>query len=90
VTVETAEEGLSLTKRQRFDIIITDYRLPGMDGLKFIERLPACQAKAFKILITAYGNQNIISKAEKLGIDDCIPKPFTSDIIEASLQRLIT
>lgn len=87
--LETAEEGLNIIKQKQFDIIITDYRLPGMNGLEFIQSLPPNQAKAYKILITAYGNRDIFSEALSVGIDECIAKPFTSDTIEASLQQLI-
>jgi len=87
--LETAEEGLKLVERQTFDIIITDYRLPGMDGLEFIRNLTRKQDHPVIILITAYGNHEIFSEARKIGVSDCIPKPFTSESIESSLARLI-
>lgn len=89
VARESAEKGLEILKKQRFDIIIADYRLPGIDGIEFIRRLPPKQSGALKILITAYGSKNVISKAQKAGIDETIVKPFDSDAIEASLKRLI-
>lgn len=87
--LETAEEGLKLVESQTFDIIITDFRLPGMDGLEFIRSLTRKQDLPVIILITAYGSHEIFSEARKIGVSDCIPKPFTSDAIEASLARLI-
>jgi DNA-binding NtrC family response regulator len=90
VALETAEEGLTFAKDQNFDLIIADYRLPGMDGLEFIKQLPENQAKAFKILITAYGSKDVFSEAHRIGVHDCIPKPFTSETIEASLEHLIS
>jgi DNA-binding NtrC family response regulator len=60
-----------------------------MDGLEFIKRLPNSHTKAYKVLITAYGNQDIYSEAQQIGVDECIPKPFTSDNLEALLQRMI-
>jgi CheY-like chemotaxis protein len=87
--LETAEEALKLFQLKRFDVIIADYRLPGMDGLEFIKNLPKSQSHALKILITAHGNQDIFTRAQRIGVDACIAKPFTSETIEGSLQRLI-
>lgn len=87
--LETAEEGLALAESQSFDLIIVDYRLPGKDGVEFVKSLPRNQAGALKILITAYGDQEVFSRAKASGFHECLPKPLTSDIIESSLKRLI-
>jgi len=87
--LETAEEGLEALKKEDFDIIITDYRLPGMDGLDFLRRIQAPHSHSIKILISAYGNQEVVSEAGKLGVQDFIEKPFTTDIIEGVLSSLI-
>lgn len=88
--LETAEEGLDLIKHHYFDIIIIDFRLPGMDGIEFIKRLSTKQSNSLKMLITAYGNRDVLSRAQKAGIQEFIAKPFTSEDIEASLRRLIS
>jgi CheY-like chemotaxis protein len=90
VAMETAEEGLAFTADQHFDIIIVDYRLPGMDGLEFIEHLPDNQTDALKLLITAYGTEALLETAKKSGVHELISKPFTTETIEATLSRLIT
>jgi DNA-binding NtrC family response regulator len=89
VALETAEEGLNATMNRNFDIIIVDYRLPGMDGIEFIKHLPANQAGTLKVLITAYGSEDLFLKAKQSGFNEFIPKPFTTEIIEESLKRLI-
>jgi DNA-binding NtrC family response regulator len=89
VALETAEEGLAVTAGDRFDIIIVDYRLPGMDGLEFVKRLPARQAGAFKVLISAYGSEDLLKEARQIGIHEFIPKPFTTETIEKSLELVI-
>ena len=89
LTVESAEEGLAALKKQNYDIIITDYRLPGMDGLVFLGLVQNLCPNALNILITAYRNPVVVSKANKMGVDDFIEKPFTSKTIEESLSRLI-
>lgn len=87
--VETAEDGVEELKKQNYDIIIADYRLPGMDGLKFLRGVQNTHPHAKLILITAYRSEEILSEAMKTGIQDFIEKPFTSETIENSLCRLI-
>ena len=89
LALETAEEGLSAIKDQRFDLILVDYKLPGLDGLEFLRRISVIQSDAIKILISAYLNKNVIAEAKKLKVHGFIEKPFTSDTILASLAQTI-
>jgi len=85
----TAEEGLEAFKRQPYDLIIADYRLPGMDGLEFFRKIKGLSSYALKILITAYGSEEVFSEARDIGVEDIIEKPFTSKTLEDSLATLI-
>ncbi|MBW1779421.1 MAG: response regulator [Deltaproteobacteria bacterium] len=87
--LETAEEGMEALKRHHYDILITDYRLPGMDGLEFLSHIQDTQPHILTILITAYKNEDVVSEAMRSGIQDFIEKPFTTKTIEESLARLI-
>jgi DNA-binding NtrC family response regulator len=89
LTFETAEEGMEAVKKQAYDIVISDYKLPGMDGLEFLRRVRENQPNAFEVLITAYANCEIVKKANEIGVKDIIPKPFTSEDVETSLARII-
>ena len=89
LTFETAEEGMEAVNQQTYDIVISDYKLPGMDGLEFFRRVKEKQPNAFQILITAYANCEIIKEADEIGVKDIIPKPFTSEDVETSLSRII-
>ena len=61
IAVETAEEGIELLKQQDYDIILLDYKLPGIDGLTFSREIQEICPDAIKILITAYKNKKIVS-----------------------------
>ena len=89
LTFETAEEGMEAVKKQAYDIVISDYKLPGMDGLEFLRRVKKKQPQTFEILITAYANCEIAKEAKEIGVKDIIPKPFTSEDVETSLARII-
>lgn len=86
---ETAEEGLEAVEHKAYDIVISDYKLPGMDGLEFLRRVKEKQPNAFEILITAYANCAILKEAKMLGVQDIIPKPFSSEDVETSLTRVV-
>ena len=89
IAFETAEEALEQLKGESFDIIIADYRLPGMDGLEFFNRIEESHSHAIKIIITAYKSEKVIAEAKRRGIKDFIDKPFTTKTILETLSRLI-
>ena len=78
---ESAEEGLQALKEQPFDIIISDLRLPGMNGLDFLKLTAVTHPDAIRFLITAYRDERMISKAIRSGIDQFIDKPFAVNVL---------
>jgi CheY-like chemotaxis protein len=86
--VETAEEAIHVLDIGRYDLVITDYKLPGMNGLDFCRRLQESHPNVVKILITAYGSQSVKDEANDVGVSEFIEKPITPKSIEASLSRL--
>ncbi|MBW1801213.1 MAG: response regulator [Deltaproteobacteria bacterium] len=88
VALETAEEGMEEIKIHGYDVIIADFKLPGMDGLAFLERTQKSYPNALRILISAYGNEEVRNKAKKIGVQDFIEKPFSAQTIEESLSWL--
>jgi len=89
VVLETAEEGLAELNYQTYDLIIVDYKLPGLDGIEFLKRTHDEHSDAMKVLITAYRTDSVISEARKLKIQGFIEKPFTSESLMDSLAHLI-
>ncbi len=74
---ESAEEGLQAIKEEQFDIIISDFRLPGMNGLDFLKLANVAQPEAINILITAYRDEYSFSEAIRIGVTELIEKPFS-------------
>ena len=87
-TAETAEEGLKVMDQQRFDVIISDLRLPGIGGLEFLKLAKASQSEALSLLITAYRDEGILSKAIAIGVNEYIEKPFSVESLAESLVTL--
>jgi len=86
---KTAEQALAAMRRKKFDIIITDYKLPGIDGIAFLKRIQRSHPKAVKIMITAYPSEAVVRQAKQAGAQQLLPKPFTSETIEACLSQLL-
>ncbi|MCX5863865.1 MAG: response regulator [Deltaproteobacteria bacterium] len=89
MAVETGEDALEIIKDNACDIIITDYRLPGMDGLEFLKRAQDINAQVKKILLTAYMTEAVISEAFRLGVHEFIEKPFSTEDLEEALGRVL-
>lgn len=86
----SAEEALRLSEGARFDAVVMDVRLPGMDGLTAIRELRKRIGEAPVIVITAFGNLETAVQAVREGAFDYLPKPFdlqqASDIVGRALQ----
>ena len=89
MAVETGEDALEIIKDNDCDIIITDYRLPGMDGLAFLKKAQGINARVKKILLTAYMTEAVISEAFRLGVHEFIEKPFSTEDLEEALTRVL-
>src|SRR5919202_5906838 len=83
----TAEQGLPLATLA--NLIITDLRLPGMDGLQFMQQLQARGIGAAVIVITAHGSVETAVEAMKRGAADFLQKPFSLDHLTAIVQRVM-
>jgi len=89
IGLESAEEALERFRDKTFDVVISDYRLPGMDGVEFFGAVQKKWPKVKKILVTAYPDSDILHGARKMGIDDFVAKPFQASDIQNSIQRVM-
>ena len=78
-TAADGEEGLQKATEFRPDLILTDVRMPGLDGLGFLDRYTEEGDGARVIVMTAYGNSDLAIEAIRKGAWDYIDKPFTPD-----------
>lgn len=87
LSLESAEQALERMEKDpfHFDVVICDYRLPGMDGLAFLEKLGGLHAGTKRILVTAYGDRDLEERSRGMGIDHFIPKPFDGEKVERAM-----
>ena len=82
-----AEEGLKLADRA--DLILTDLRLPGIDGLGLLSRIRLQDAHTPVIVMTAYGTVETAVEAMKAGANDFLLKPFSLDHLMAVVAKAL-
>ncbi|NOZ48153.1 MAG: sigma-54-dependent Fis family transcriptional regulator [Chlorobi bacterium] len=76
---ENAKKALSLLKKEKFNIILADIKMPGMDGLEMHRRIKALDSDAIVIIMTAFAAVDTAVQALKDGAFDYITKPFDPD-----------
>lgn len=76
---EDAKKALSIIETRHFDIIITDIKMPGMDGMEMHRRIKALNKKTIVIIMTAFATVDTAVQALKDGAFDYITKPFDPD-----------
>jgi DNA-binding NtrC family response regulator len=83
--VDSAEKALRILEKVSFDIIISDFKLPGLNGLEFLKQVRISHPNTVTILISANGNDQVIENAYKIGVHDFLPKPFSLKTLWATL-----
>jgi DNA-binding NtrC family response regulator len=83
------ESGLALLEKGDADVVLTDLRMPGMDGLELLARIKQIRPDTMVILMTAYGTVKTAVKAMKLGAEDYLGKPIDVEELELVLQRAV-
>ncbi len=86
---ETGQKGLSLFRKNTADILITDLKLPDMDGLHLLKEVKRMNPETQVIMITAYGSIDSAVTAMKEGASDYLTKPFSMDELLLILKRLL-
>ena len=85
----TGELALEAFKQKRYDLLVADLRLPGIDGMEVIKQVKEEKPETEVIVITGYGTTATAVEAMKLGVHDFLPKPFTEDQIKASINEAL-
>ena len=86
--VSNAEEGLVCLQKERFDIVVTDLRMNGMDGLTFLRKVKEDQPEIEVVMVTAYATVDNAVEAMKIGAFDYITKPFESAKLILVLEKI--
>ena len=82
------EEGIAAVERYSPNLIITDVRMPRMDGIEMMKQLRQKGCKAHVIILTAYSDFSYARSALQLGADDYLLKPFRDQELIAAIDKV--
>jgi two-component system response regulator GlrR len=85
----SGEEALDCLKSEDVDLVLTDQRLPGMNGVTLVRQIKAEHPDVAIVVMTAYGTIGAAVEATRLGAEDYLVKPFESDEILLVLRRTL-
>lgn len=84
-----AQEALGLLELHPIDVVISDMRMPSMDGMQLLEQIRARYKEVDVIMMTGFDSRDIFSRVIEAGAADFIAKPFHQDELLAKLKRIV-
>ena len=88
-TTNNPSEALKLFREKDYNLIISDLKMPGMDGIELFDELREIKPDIPVIIMTAYGSLETSEEAMKKGVADFITKPFRKDSILFTINRVL-
>lgn len=88
---KSGEEALEALIRSPAHLVISDYNMPGMSGLDLLEKLRrnSITAKMGFMLVTGTPTPEVLERGRKLGLNNLVRKPFTSDSLKSSIEAVV-
>lgn len=87
LTADSGEKGLEIFNAEKPPLVLTDIRMPGLDGLEVLKRLKRLDAHAEVIVITGHGDMELAIRALQSEASDFINKPIQKQALEVALHR---
>jgi DNA-binding NtrC family response regulator len=85
----SGSDAISKARNKRYDLVLTDLKLPGVDGIKVLSEVKEIDPETSVIVMTAYGTVETAVEAMKVGAFDFITKPFDTDRLFLLIKRAL-
>ena len=89
ITAENGEEAMRKLKEEKYDVVYTDIRMPGMSGLEVAEQVKARKPWTPVVIITGYGSDAAEARAKAAGVTSFLHKPLSPEMIEDSAREAL-
>ena len=86
-SADSGENGLSIFLKNKFDVVLSDYEMPGMDGVAFACSVKKSSPRTPVVIMTGAGKETVFSR-KSTAVDEVISKPFTLTEIDETIQNL--
>lgn len=84
------ETAVELLRKERFDLMVLDYKMPGMTGFDVYQQAKALYPDIAVVLVTGHGTPEVVTEANRMGFDSILLKPFTSDELRGTVEKVLT
>ncbi len=88
-TFLSAEPALKRLEEERFDVVVTDYKMKGIDGMEVLRTVRSRHPATQVIMITAFANLDAAIEALRRDVHDFFPKPVKIKELKASIKRAL-
>ncbi len=88
-SADSAESGLALFLKNKFDLVITDFSMSGMDGINLAYSIKEKSSSTQVILMTGHKKEVILSRIKDTAVDKTLFKPFTLMEMDVTVQGLL-
>jgi two-component system, NtrC family, response regulator PilR len=88
-TAGSGEEALRLLDSQSFDLLLTDLRMPGVDGMSLLKQVKERRPDICVIMMTAYGSEKVAVEAMKAGAHGYLVKPFDNEEVKILVRQVL-
>jgi two-component system, response regulator, stage 0 sporulation protein F len=83
------ETAIELMRKEAFDLMVLDYKMPGMTGFEVFQQARSLHPDMAVVLVTGHGTPEIISEANRMGFNAILLKPFTSDELRGTVEKVL-
>jgi len=87
LSADSGENGLSIFLKNKFDVVLSDYEMPGMDGVAFACSIKKSSPSTQVVIMTGAGRETVLAR-KTTAVDEVISKPFTLAEIDEMIQSL--
>ena len=88
--VSVAENGraaIELLNQRPFDLVVSDARMPDLDGLEVLRHARSINPSVIAIMVTAYGSPDLLRGVAQLGVNDYVEKPFNTEVLRFRIRK---
>jgi DNA-binding NtrC family response regulator len=83
------DAAVELLRKEKFDLMVLDYKMPGMTGFEVFQQARALHPGMAVVLVTGHGTPEIINEANRMGFNAILLKPFTSDELRGTVEKVL-
>jgi two-component system, NtrC family, response regulator PilR len=87
VVAENGRAAIELLNQRAFDLVVSDARMPDIDGLEVLRHARSIDPSVIAIMVTAYGSPDLLRGVAQLGVNDYVEKPFNTEVLRFRIRK---